>query len=276
MTRLDTRELAARFYLNGFPKSGLHLLAQMMYPIAHQMPPDWLEAPWVGMFQKQSFTDERAPINQITFGLARIQEGRYMKGHCGWDKALEDYLYYSGIIHIFIYRDLRDVAVSQTYHILNADNKKLFHPDKELFTNLGDFDEILSAVIQGIDIYPGVVDRWEPYAGWLNVDWTLSMKFSVIRNEPITVSKIIIQHMISRLTKILRMGAKIEEEKLKGVVVAMSQAGKMRSRSPTFRKGKVGSWKEHFTEVHVEQFKETDKANWLLKLGFEKELDWHA
>ncbi len=276
MTRLDTRELAARFYLNGFPKSGLHLLAQMMYPIAYQMPKDWLDTPWVGMFQKQSFTDERAPINQITFGLARIYEGRYMKGHCGWDQVIEDYIYYAGIIHIFIYRDLRDVAVSQTYHILNADGKKTFHPDQELFLELGGFDEILSAVIQGIDIYPGVIHRWEQYAGWLDVDWTLSIKFSTIRNQPIIVSKIIVAHMISRMTKILRMGVQVEEEKLKRVIVAMSQAGKMRSQSPTFRKGVVGSWKEHFTEKHVEQFKETDKANWLHKLGFEKELDWYV
>ena len=274
MTRLDTRELAARFYLNGFPKSGLHLLAQMMNPIAHQMPKDWLDTPWVGMFQKQSFTDERAPINQITFGLARIWEGCYMKGHCGWDQVLEDYIYYSGIVHIFIYRDLRDVAVSQTYHILNADNKKLFHPDQKLFHALGDFDDILSAVIQGVDIYPGIIHRWEQYAGWLDVDWTLSIKFSVIRDQPIIVSEIIVAHMISRLTKILRMGTKIEEEKLKRVIVTMSQAGKMRSQSPTFRKGKVGSWKEHFTKKHIEQFKETDKANWLLKLGFVQELDW--
>lgn len=275
-TRLDTRQLGARFYVNGFPKSGLHLLAQMMYPIAYQMPKDWLEAPWVGMFQKQSFSDERAPTNQITFGLARIADGYYMKGHCGYDKILEEYINYAGLIHLFIYRDLRDVAVSQAYHILNADGITLMHPNQKMYMDLGGFDEILSAVIQGIDIYPGVVHRWEQYAGWLDVDWTLCIKYSVIRNKPAIVSRVIIDHTVSRLTKILRVGAKLDEEKIKRVVVAMSQSGKMRSQSPTFRKGQVGSWKEHFTDKHVEQFKETDQANWLLKLGFEKELDWHA
>ena len=276
MQKLNTARLGARFYLNGFPKSGLHLLAQMMSPVATMMPPDWLEAPWVGMFQGKSFTEEMAPIDQVTFGLARTKEGHYMKGHCGYDPDLERYMFYSGIIHLFIYRDFRDVAVSQAFHILSSDNVTRFHPDKYLYKDLGGFDDILSAVINGIDIYPGVMARWEHYAPWLGVDWTLSMKFTVLRNEPVIAAEFIIQHMVDRLTRILRMGTKIDHEILKLVVVSMSQAGKFRTKSPTFRKGNVGDWKEHFTEKHVEEFKESDVNNWLLKLGFEMEEDWHV
>ncbi len=274
MQPLNSATLGARFYLNGFPKSGLHLLAGMMYPIAHQMPRDWM-SPWVSMFQRQSFTEERAPIDRISFGLARIHEGYYMKGHCGYDDALERYMYYAGLIHLFVYRDFRDVAVSQAYHIADADNEWMFHPAKAMYQDLGGFDEILSAVIQGIDIYPGVMQRWEHYAPWLDVDWTLGMKFSVLRNKPTLAAHFIIEHMLARLTKILRVGVSKDEKVLKYTAVAMAQSGKQRKISPTFRKGKVGDWKKHFTPAHVDQFKESDKNNWLVRLGFANE-DWNV
>jgi hypothetical protein len=276
MQKLNTEALGARFYLNGFPKSGLHLLGQTISPIATMMPPDWLEAPWIGMFQGKSFTEERAPIDQITFGLARTKEGHYLKGHCGFDPDLERYMFYSGIIHLFIYRDFRDVAVSQAYHILSSDNVTRFHPDKHMYKDLGGFDEVLSAVITGLGDYTGVMSRWEHYAPWLGVDWTLSLKFAALRREPMIVSEFIIQHMIDRLSKIMRMGTKVDHDILRKVVISMSEAGKERKKSPTFRKGRVGDWKKVFTPKHVEEFKESDKNNWLLKLGFETKEDWHG
>jgi len=44
--------------------------------------------------------------------------------------------------------------------------------------------------------------------------------------------------------------------------------------SLTFRSGKVGSWKDAFTEKHKFLFKEQDKGGWLVKLGFADNSDW--
>jgi hypothetical protein len=45
------------------------------------------------------------------------------------------------------------------------------------------------------------------------------------------------------------------------------------SRSPTFRSGKTGEWKRHFTPPHKKIFKEV-AGDLLVKLGYEKNNDW--
>lgn len=44
-------------------------------------------------------------------------------------------------------------------------------------------------------------------------------------------------------------------------------------RSPTFRKGKVGGWRESFTDKHKQLFKEVS-GDLLLRLGYEQGEDW--
>ena len=44
-------------------------------------------------------------------------------------------------------------------------------------------------------------------------------------------------------------------------------------RSPTFRSGKTGNWKEHFTEEHKKLFKEV-AGDVLVRLGYEKNNIW--
>jgi hypothetical protein len=44
-------------------------------------------------------------------------------------------------------------------------------------------------------------------------------------------------------------------------------------KSHTFRSGKTGGWREHFTEEHKTLFKEV-AGELLVKLGYEKSNDW--
>jgi len=44
-------------------------------------------------------------------------------------------------------------------------------------------------------------------------------------------------------------------------------------KSPTFRSGKTGEWKKHFTDEHKEIFKAV-AGDLLVKLGYEKNNDW--
>ncbi len=45
------------------------------------------------------------------------------------------------------------------------------------------------------------------------------------------------------------------------------------SKSPTFRSGKTGEWKNHFTDEHKKIFKDV-AGDLLIKLGYEKDNDW--
>jgi hypothetical protein len=272
--KIDSAQIGAKFYLNGLPKSGLHLLAQMVKPVAKQMPEDQFEAPWVGMFQGRSYRIERAPTGQITFGIGRTKEGHFMKGHCGYDPIVDAFLNFLGILHIFVYRDLRDVAVSQAFHVLAADNKRLFHPDPKLYQKLGSFENVITAVIEGIDVYPGVLERWELYAPWMEIDWVLKLSFEDMRHEPVESAANILQYTILRLATILRSEAVVDTEIARHTVDLMVASAGARHLSPTFRKGKTGSWRDHFTEEHVDLFKKLDTENWLIKLGYEEDDSW--
>jgi hypothetical protein len=44
-------------------------------------------------------------------------------------------------------------------------------------------------------------------------------------------------------------------------------------KSRTFRSGKTGGWREHFTDEHKDLFKDVT-GNLLVKLGYEKNNDW--
>jgi hypothetical protein len=44
-------------------------------------------------------------------------------------------------------------------------------------------------------------------------------------------------------------------------------------KSHTFRSGKAGGWKEHFTEEHKRLFKDVT-GDLLVRLGYEKSDDW--
>jgi hypothetical protein len=44
-------------------------------------------------------------------------------------------------------------------------------------------------------------------------------------------------------------------------------------KSPTFRSGKTGEWKKHFTDEHKKIFKEV-AGDLLVKLGYEKDNNW--
>ena len=45
------------------------------------------------------------------------------------------------------------------------------------------------------------------------------------------------------------------------------------AKSPTFRSGKTGEWKKHFTDEHKAIFKEI-AGDLLVRLGYEKNNNW--
>ena len=45
------------------------------------------------------------------------------------------------------------------------------------------------------------------------------------------------------------------------------------SKSPTFRSGKTGEWRKHFTDEHKKIFKDV-AGDLLIRLGYEKDNNW--
>lgn len=277
--------LAPAWYVNGAPKCGTHLAAMMLKPFARQMPARRYAklGTMISSFPYHAWVNTFHNIRYLTYALCQTRPGYYHFGHCGYKPELSATLDYAGLAMIFIYRDLRDVAVSQTHHIL-SEREGAKHLDKAAYRRLGGFNEALSAVITGLQVddseygpvyYPGVIERWELYAPWLEEDWVCSIRYRDARLEPAETAQRIVEYGMKRLAGCMEVAPpKIDDKTMDRVVTAMVASGQDTSKSPTFRKGLVGKWRDVFTPEHVRLFKETDKGDELVRLGFAKDSDW--
>lgn len=272
----------AKWICNGFPKSGTHLLSMMVRPVAPPTPnpESGLLSAWAGTHAGNSWTGMRMPLEWTCFKSGRVENGHMIKAHLAHDEELERFLYLLGAVHIFIYRDLRDVAVSQAFHIMNSQSDKLLHPNRDKYMKLGSYDNILLAVIEGLDEFPGIIERWEMFSSWLDVDWVLSVKFEDLLNEPKKWAENIFKFAMRRSTNTWSRGDKklnleFDEDGMDLLTSTMVEVSQMKKKSPTFRKGITGEWKERFYPIHKEAFIEEDKEKWLVELGYEGE-EWYG
>lgn len=261
-----------KYVLNGFPKAGLHLVATMIEPICPEVPAEGLYTrAWAGTFRGKSWTNERLPIEQTTYLLSRLRIASHIKGHLGYDPNISRFLWLTGAAVVFIYRDFRDVAVSQAYHILDDE---LYHPDKELYRQLGSFDEVLKAVIVGLEGYPGIFERWVQFAPWLDVEWVHKVHFEEAIEDRAHVAGEILKYGLRRTTAIWNYEITFQQEALDAAIAAMVEASHDTDRSATFRKGVASDWREHFTEEIKDLFKAADKEKWLQRLSYENDDNW--
>lgn len=268
------QQFKPKYVLNGFPKAGTHLAEAYLLPILQPVQGSELWGQnWAGTFEGHSWTEDWIPDTVTCYKIARLTDGHFLKAHMGHTEDLERFMYFQGACHVLIYRDFRDVALSQVYHIMGK-AKRLNHPNRDLYRQLGGVEEILKAVIEGIDIFPGVMQRWGHYAPWLDVEWGNSISFEEMRNRPHTAARSFITFGYGRLAGVLQTEIRANEELFKPKLAAMVKASQERKASPTFRKGVSGQWKRVFTEEHKELFKETDRDGWLVRLGYEEDDNW--
>lgn len=269
-----------KWYLNGFPKSGLHWVSLMMMPLAkpHVTDHELWGKPWAGTFHGNSWTDNSVLLEKVTYRIGRLPDGHYLKGHSAYSPELERFLWHLGASVIFISRDLRDVAVSKAYHVLTDDDTRWAHPEKDLYRAMGSFEDVLRAVIVGVEgkkaTYPGVVDRWHKYAGWLDLDWVCKVRFEDLAEDANEVAKTIIRHGFQRAASVFGLDPIMINENLDVMANLMVQAGQRTDLSPTYRKGEVGNWHDHFTPELARLFAETDTDDWLVRLGYAED-GWH-
>jgi hypothetical protein len=268
---VKSAQFKPRIVLNGFPKAGLHLAASLLEPVMALAPDSeiWGKPGWTGTFAGNSWTNERIRQEVTCYRLSRLPEGHYMKGHIGWSPEIEQFLYYFGATHVFLVRDFRDVVVSQAHHILDKGS----HPDKELYRSMEDLNRVLLSIVNGIEGYPGIFDRWEEYAPWLDVEWSELLTFEEMRYKPEEAAKKMIAFSYGRLAQVMDASVIANQEAFQQYIDKMVESSRERD-TVTFRKGVSGGWKEVFTDEIKQAFKRADKNNWLVRLGYEKDHNW--
>jgi len=265
-----------KYFLSGFPKAGLHMLTLMCSPLADPAPPDLIASEhWCGTFAWNSFGRDWVDVDRQLRRVANLAPGHYLKGHLGYKPEISEFMERAGVTLVFMYRDLRDVAVSQAQHILNAWTTHLRHPASKSYHALGSVDNVLSAVIEGLPPWPGLFERWGFYAPWLDEHWVCCVKYEDERRE---VARSVLGRGLERALEYANLGyegqLRLEQSLFQNTIDEMVAASRQTHLSPTFRKGQPGEWQEHFTEEHKDLFKSLDVDDWLIRLGYEDDEDW--
>lgn len=270
----STLQNAPVFFVNSFPKSGTHLLTQIIEGFAKIGPAVISGLPAVVNFD--GHTGRKRNDEEIIADLLRLQSGDITYGHLHASRAILDHLSKPGFVVYFLLRDPRDVVVSHAHYLAEMAPG---HVHYQLYKEeLKDFNSRLRASILGITTgehnnpmmngeklsFPDISERFKPYQGWLANPDVLVIRYEALINE--------LENTIERIIN-FAVGRGFQPRFPHDKCIQILQENIDPARSPTFRTGKTGNWKSAFDEQTKEIFRNTG-GKMLVELGYEKNGNW--
>jgi len=251
-------------FANSFPKSGTHLLTQVLAGFERLGPVAQSGLPPVLTFEGES--GQPRALKKIMNELAQLLPGDISYGHLHAFPEVVRELCRDGWATYFIYRDPRDVVVSHVFYVTDINNHHVHH---DYYVNeLKDFNERLKVSILGrpeLEVpFPNIRDRFEPYLAWLNRPEVLSLRYE----DLIVNTKNNLERIFDYALNHGFIYSDGRDEAVKTLAEAIDP-----QRSPTFRSGQLGEWKQHFAPAHLELFKEVS-GDLLIRLGYEENQNW--
>jgi hypothetical protein len=247
---------------NSKPKSGSHLLLQILNGFTRIMPYRYVDADPIRTIKKDG--GRRTP-DAIAADLKRVPQGVIGWGYVEASPENVAVLCQPNRVNYFIYRDPRDMLVSQVFFATDMHEEHGMH---EYYKSLPDFGARLNVAITGIDRdglkMVSVKQRYEGVFQWLEQKYVMCIRFEdLINNRDATLN--------AMLDEVEKTGYKIPTPRGKALSVLVDAI--QPKKSHTFRSGKTGGWKQYFTKEHKKLFKDV-VGDLLVRLGYEKDNDW--
>ena len=269
-----------RIFVNSLPKSGTHLVASILtlFPgLALQRPALTRKLRWHPLNYLRPW-DQRTGLvgigqpREVRLGTLyylfnQLSRGHYLLGHIPYQECVADMLRSMGIRTIFVIRDPRDVVVSQVHYALKHKSHYL-HRD---FKRLGADKERFIAAILGITRRNGdhkshgIGTKLEITLGWMEAESVLTLRFEELIGERGGGS------LDDQRKAIMQIGSHIGIEVSAGGALSIGEAAF--GRGYTYRRGRIGSWRDVFDEEVKDVFKRTAGDD-LLKTGYEADDGW--
>jgi hypothetical protein len=245
-----------------FPKSGTHLLDQILLGFAKVAPFSKRLHSFYAEYEGES--GRKRPPEQAFAWLNSLQPGDIASAHLFARPEAIEKVCSPGFVSYFIFRDPRDVVVSHVFYVTDMEARHVHH---EYYASLPDFNARLNVSILGRPDasveFPDIAARFSPYLGWLDHTEILSIHFEdLINDRPAALTRIM-DHLLARAP----IPAPRQE------ILDSLESSINPKRSPTFRSGKTGEWKKHFTPEHKKIFKDV-AGELLIRLGYEKDTIW--
>jgi hypothetical protein len=257
-------------FANSFPKSGTHLLTQVLQGFTRFGPAVDSGLPAVVTFD--GFSGRQRSLDEILSDLGRLLPGDIGYGHLHALPQVVEALCRQGVAPYFILRDPRDVAVSHVHYIAEmAPNHIHYHYYHEILQN---FDQRLEASICGVpaetlskaagksvpEPLPDIRSRFEPFTAWLDQPQVLTLRFEDFITDRRAALLMVLDHAMRR---------GFQPATSAEIAIDILEKSNDPQRSPTFRTGKSGGWRAAFSQRHLELFHQT-AGDLLERLGYEE------
>ena len=256
-------------FANSFPKSGTHLLTQVMHGFSQIGPAVDSGLPAVVTFD--GFTGRQRSQAEILADLRRLLPGDIAYGHVHAFPEAVDWLCRPGRATFFILRDPRDVVVSHVHYVAEMAPSHIHH--RYYHEVLDSFDERLKASIAGVsrqelekaagkpvfEPLPDIRERFEPFMGWLEQPEVLVLHYEDFLLERRATIRKVLEHAMRcgfQPACALEQAVQTLEENINP------------ERSPTFRSGKAGGWRKAFNDGHRQLFGQV-AGDLVARLGYE-------
>jgi hypothetical protein len=255
---------------NSYPKSGTHLLYQILYTIP-------------GLRQRKSIVSVQAlcgimnTASHIRWKIGAAPPDSIIRCHLTYSEEILDILNKYDCTSLFIYRDLRDVAVSHARWVCNE--PRIFLHD--IYRNeLTRDDDRLMATIRGIPLgsplgsnvsQPDIGQDFARWLGWIYDPETLAVRFEDLVGERGGGSEEARLETVRQILDYLEVSVPAAQIRSRFASLVMDP-----EESHTFRKGGTGTsggWREAFTEEHKQTFKQV-AGELLVELGYERDMKW--
>lgn len=247
---------------NSKPKSGSHLLLQILNGFTQIMPYKYVDADPI---RTVKYEGGRRDVKDIATDLKKVPQGVIGWGYVEASPENVAVLCQPNRVNYFIYRDPRDMLVSQVFFATDMHEEHGMHA---YYNSLPDFGARLNVAIAGIEKdglkMVSVKQRYEGVFQWLEQKHVMCLRFEdLINNRDAT--------LLAMLNEVEKTGYKISTAREKALPILIEAI--QPKKSHTFRSGKTGGWTQHFTEEHKKLFKEV-AGDLLVRLGYEKNNDW--
>jgi hypothetical protein len=247
---------------NSVPKSGTHLLVQILEALPNVRNYDSFIATVPPVrFRRRS---DRTLLRRIRW----VVRGELVSAHLHYQPNLAEALKEHGCIVFFIYRDPRDVAVSEAHYLTHMNR---WHRAHGYFARrLTSMDERIMASIHGIPSsevpfdFPSIADRFAEYQGWLSRESVCAVRFEDVVGRG---RERAVESIVSFFCQ--RAGYDGDRPRLLARLIESIRP----ERSRTFRLGMVGGWREVFSDAHCEAMKRV-AGDLLIRLGYEADSGW--
>jgi sulfotransferase 6B1 len=254
---------------NSYPKSGTHLLYQILYSLPET-------AKWNDIVAVQSLCGIMNTASHVRWKTGSAPDGSIVRSHLMYADEIRSILDKESCKQFFIYRDLRDVAVSHARWVVKEPAFFLH----EIYSQMPSFDEQLMSSIQGIPTgtpfgsnvsYTNIGQDFSRWAGWIKDSNTLAIRFEDLVGERGGGNEEKRLHTVSQILNHLDIHIASSEIRSRFASQTINPG-----ESHTFLKGgkgSIGGWKFFFNEAHIEAFKKV-AGHHLIDLGYESDLNW--